>query len=91
MDWLDKRAELAAKLGRDPDLNELVILARTHTPTEAELAAQRHNFVRGEIGMGGDRDEAAYRAAVERGDGPEIARLDAAAAARMARFDRSLK
>lgn len=53
--------------------------------TDAELAAQRASFVRGEVGMGSDRDEAAYRAAVRSGDRAEMRRLDQEAEERVKR------
>lgn len=55
--------------------------------TEAELRAQRRSYVVGEAAMGSDADEAAYRAAVERGDQTAIANLDAEAEQRRARAE----
>jgi hypothetical protein len=53
--------------------------------------AQKRSFIIGEAGFGSDRDEPEYRAAVDRGDATEIARLDSEAEKRMAdarAFDR---
>ncbi len=47
---------------------------------------QRRSFVRAEIGFGSDADEAAYRAALARGDTEEMARLDAESKERIAAF-----
>lgn len=82
--WAGKLAGLRATLGRDPDLNEMLELARTHRMTVEETQAQRKSFVVAEMAFGTDADELAYRRAVENGDGAEIARLDAAAAERAA-------
>lgn len=45
----------------DPRLLEALELAKTYTMTESELRAQRASWVRGEMGIGSDRDEAEYR------------------------------
>lgn len=82
--WSETVAELRAKLGRDPDLNELLVLCRGHEMTEEELAAQRESFVLAEMAFGDDAAEAAYRAAVSRGDRDEIDRLDKLAEQRLA-------
>ncbi len=69
------------------DLERLIKAARERGPmTEAELKAQRESFVRAEVGMGSDRDEAAFRAAMDRGDKAEMARLEAEGLARMDRL-----
>lgn len=83
MTWAEKVAELREKLGRDPDLNELLQLCRGHEMTVEEIAAQRQSYARAELGFGTDADEAAYRAAVARGDRHEVERLDREAEARM--------
>lgn len=88
LNWAAKVANLRATLGREPDLNELLTLARAHRMTAEETAAQRASFVLAEVGFGTDADELAYRRAVEHGDGAEIARLDAEAEARMERVRR---
>lgn len=59
--WQQKVAALALQYGREPTLRELIDLNRGHTMTEEEWIAQRGSFVRGQIGMGSDRDEAEYR------------------------------
>ena len=43
-------------------LEEMLEEARKHPVTEAELREQRKSWVRGEMSIGLDRDEAAYRA-----------------------------
>jgi hypothetical protein len=53
--------------------------------TKEELRAQRRSWVAAESGFGSDADEAAYRAAYERGDTTEMARLDAEAEKRKQR------
>lgn len=53
--------------------------------TEEEWAAQRASFVRGEIGMGSDRDEANYRKAMTDGDRAEMERLNQEAQERVRR------
>lgn len=86
--WKSKVDALRQKLGRDPDLNELLPLAREHRMTAEEIDIQRRSYGRAEAEIGSDADEAAYRAAVSRGDAHEIERLDRAAAARVAAYDR---
>lgn len=60
------------------ELRELLRLARlrwdamTPEQQEAELRAQRDSWVRGEMGMGSDADEARYRADVEAGRDAEL-------------------
>lgn len=67
-------------------LEALVAASKARGPmTEAEMAAQQASWARGEVGMGSDRDEAAYRAAVQSGDKAEQARLDRAAEERVKR------
>ena len=53
--------------------------------TEEELRAQRRSYVASEAAWGSDVDEAAYRAAHERGDKEEMVRLDAEAEKRRQR------
>lgn len=57
------------------------------SPAERErmFQAQRRSYVLGEIGMGSDKDEAAYRTALEAGDHATLVRLTAEAEARMGR------
>jgi hypothetical protein len=45
--------------------------------------AQRRSFIRGEAGMGGDADEAAYRIALQANDAEALQRLDAESKARV--------
>jgi hypothetical protein len=45
--------------------------------TEEELRAQRRSYAATEAAWGSDADEAAYRAACNRGDKEEMARLEA--------------
>lgn len=59
--WQQKVAALAVRLGREPTVRELIDLNRGHTMSDEEWIAQRDSFVRGQIGMGSDRDEAEYR------------------------------
>ena len=71
---------------RDP-IAEAVAAAKAKGPmTDAERAAQRASFARGEIGMGSDRDEAEYRAAARSGDRGAMSRLDGEAAGRVRRM-----
>lgn len=71
------------------ELDDLIARARALPPmTEAELRAQSDSFVRAEMAWGSDADEAAYRAAWEAADWPEMDRLAAEAQARVAAFDR---
>ena len=73
-------------IDKDSTLKQLIADAKTRGPTtEAELAARRASFVRGEIGIGSDRDEAAYRDAFRRGDKAEMARLVQASEERVKR------
>lgn len=66
-------------------LDALLAAARARGPmTDAEIDAQRRSFILGEAAFGSDRDEAAYRAAHERGDAAELARLDDEAEKRVA-------
>lgn len=46
------------------ELERLLEKARNHALTEEEIRAQRASWVRGEMGLGTDRDEAEARAAV---------------------------
>ena len=46
----------------DPELDRLLDAARGHEITEAEIRVQRASWVRGEMGIGNDRAEEAYRA-----------------------------
>lgn len=84
--WAAALEALRLKLGREPDLNELLVLCRGHDMTPEEIAAQRTSFVRAEVGFGSDSDEAAYRAAVASGDRATVERLDREAELRMTRF-----
>lgn len=45
-----------------PDLDRLLDAVRDHKMTQAEREAQRASWVRGELAIGNDRDEGAYRA-----------------------------
>jgi hypothetical protein len=44
-----------------PELDAMFAEAKDNPPSDAELAVQRESFVRGEMGMGSDADEAEYR------------------------------
>lgn len=72
-----------------PDLISLLHEAQARyeamTPEQraAMHKAQRRSYVIGEMGMGSDEDEAAFRAALEANDHPALARLSAEAEARM--------
>lgn len=60
-----------------PKLDALLEQAKAHRPmTPEDIEAQRQSWVRGEMGMGSDADEAAYRAALEAGDTDTLNRLD---------------
>lgn len=60
-----------------PKLDALLKQAKAHRPmTPEEIEAQRQSWVRGEMGMGSDADEAAYRAALESEDTETLKRLD---------------
>lgn len=75
----------------DKHLEKLLAEARGREPMSAdEIEAQKRSFVRAEAGFGSDSDEAAYAAAVARGDKVEIERLDKEAEARMEAVDRFL-
>ena len=71
------------------DLSELIAKAvdRVKLMTPAERAemyrAQRRSFMSAEASFGSDADERAYSRAVAHGDEAEIARLEAAASARV--------
>jgi hypothetical protein len=76
---MDERTKRAARLAA------LIEAARNRPPmTDAELEAQRRSWVRGEMGLGSDADEAAYREALRDGDAATLDRLDREAAKRMA-------
>lgn len=67
-------------------LEALVAASKARGPmTEAERAAQQASWARGEVGMGSDRDEAEYRAAVRSGDRAAQRRLDQEAEDRVKR------
>lgn len=83
---LKARAELA-NVPDDRLLAKLTAAVR-RPMTRAEMEEQRRSYVRAEAGFGSDVDEAAYAAAVARGDAVEIARLNREAEARMAAVDR---
>lgn len=71
------------------DIDDLIrkanarVAAMTATEYAEMIRLQRRSYVLGEIGMGSDKDEAAYRAALDAGDHPTLARLKAEAEARM--------
>lgn len=50
----------------DPKLSELLERSKSHVMTEEEKEAQRQSWVRGEMGMGTDLDEAQYWENLER-------------------------
>jgi len=54
-----------------PELDRLIERARNHVMTEAEIQAQRESWVRGQVGMGNDADEAAARQAFRKACNPE--------------------
>lgn len=66
-----------------PKLAALIEAARSHKMTPEELEAQRRSWVRGELGLGSDADEAAYTKALSEGDTDTIARLKAEGEARI--------
>jgi hypothetical protein len=47
-----------------PELDRLIERARGHVMTDAEIQAQRESWVRGQVGMGDDADEAKARQAM---------------------------
>lgn len=68
------------------ELEAVVAAARFRlSMTEEEWAAQKASFVRGEIGMGSDRDEANYRKALFSGDKIRLQELDQEAEDRVKR------
>jgi hypothetical protein len=77
-----------------PELDELlrkskeVVDAMTPEARAAMFAEQRRSFVRGQIGMGSDADEAAYASALRSSDTETLRRLDQEAAARVARAEK---
>ena len=74
----------------NPTLDSLMAASKARKPmTESELAAQKASYARGEVGMGSDRDEAAYRAAAARGDRSTMARMDQEAEDRVKRAFRT--
>jgi hypothetical protein len=64
-----------------PYLEDLIAKAKnlvkhmTPTDREAMLDEQAKSWVRGEMGMGSDKDEAIFKAALESGDTFTLARL----------------
>lgn len=74
-------------------LAELVRKAKAHvdamTPAQrrAMREIQKRSWVRSEIGMGSDKDEADYAAAYRAGDQVTLDRLAAESKARLAAFD----
>lgn len=44
--WVEKVAIERKRLGREPTLHELIELARTHTMTDLEIAAQQLSWTR---------------------------------------------
>ncbi|WKV16974.1 hypothetical protein [Microcystis phage MJing1] len=73
---------MTEKTTTSPELLALLEQARSHRMTPDEIRAQRRSYVAGEMAMGSDADEAAYRAALAAGDAAEVARLNAEAEAR---------
>ena len=59
--------EQEAPAARHETLDELLARARNHVMTVEEIEAQRQSYVRGEMGMGDDADEAEYRRRMEAG------------------------
>jgi hypothetical protein len=57
----DAEDEALARVERNREIDELLEKARAHQMTEEEIAAQRASWVRGEMGIGLDHEEAAYR------------------------------
>lgn len=49
----------------DPELDTMLDRAKANPPSEEELRAQRESWVRGEMGLGLDRDEARHRSELE--------------------------
>jgi hypothetical protein len=74
-------------------LEDAVARYKAMTPAEKEAMheAQRNSWIRGELGMGSDADEAAYTHALARNDFKRLAELNAEADARVAAFDASLR
>lgn len=76
----------------DSELKKLLEEAVKRPATAEELRQQRRSYVASEMAWGSDADEAAYRAALERGDKEKIAQLEAEAEERkqraLRRFDR---
>lgn len=68
-----------------PTLQQLLEHAARRPATEEDLAAQKLSWVRGEAGMGSDRDEAEYRRALRDRNKTKLARLDVQAAERQDR------
>jgi hypothetical protein len=59
--WSEKVKELRNELGREPNLDELIKLAKTHTMTSDEVMAQRQSWVVAEMEFGSDLDEVNWR------------------------------
>jgi hypothetical protein len=57
----DAEDEALARVKRNREIDELLEKARAHQMTEEEIAEQRDSWVRGEMGIGLDGEEAAYR------------------------------
>lgn len=82
---------------RRAELDELLksAMARVDAMTPEARAAmyreQRRNYILSEMEWGDDEDEAAFRAAFERGDTAEMQRLEAEGKERRAAAERYLK
>ena len=61
LDETGRRGGFGSSGVRDSDLERLLEMARNHQMSDAELEQQAQSWVRGEMGMGADADEAAYR------------------------------
>jgi hypothetical protein len=59
--WSEKVSTLRNELGREPILEELLKLAKTHTMTNDEIMAQRQSWVVAEMEFGSDLDEVNWR------------------------------
>lgn len=84
-------SETTTNLDRLLAQSKEAVAAMTPEQREAMFRAQRRSYVIGEIGMGSDGDEIAYRAAVAAGDQETVKRIDAEAAERMARAERTMQ
>lgn len=77
-------------MNTDHQLKEAIEAFRALPPDVQErlLAEQRRSWVRGEVALGSDRDEAAYRKALAAGDQATLQRLKDEAAKRLKNFDK---